>query len=180
MTLIGCRIIKSFLTHLKSSKPSWLVGIPMILADGLELKRPVDWPRILLIHVTFELLRRNIKIYNNGLLRLLLVESPGQSYVATSSYYRRQLVNRRMYPSVWSQNCLCLLIEKATAMAVKVMIEAPNFAEVIVDVIVYLPVVANNNTLYPQNVLLLCYFLWIRRSPFYLQTSGPTKMPNSK
>ena len=126
------------------------------LAGSLESKKPVDWLRILLILVTFESVQCDIKIYIKRLLCLLLDESPNQSYVAALSYYQRQLVNKRMYPSVWSQNCLFLLIEKATAMvcfsslrltredsilhhkAVKVTINALDFAEVIINVIVCL------------------------------------------
>ena len=37
------------------------------LAGGSELERTVDWPRILLILVTFESLRHNIKAYVKGL-----------------------------------------------------------------------------------------------------------------
>ena len=176
-----------------------------ILTSGLKLKRPVDWPRILLIRVTFESLRRDIKTYIKGLLRLLLVKSPGQSHVAASSCSRRRLVNRRMYPSVWSRNCLFPTIGKATTMhfssprstheasilhhkAVKVTIDAPNFAEVIFDAVIChhgIPgsVITDSRSLFsPWNLSLLCYFPDVRRNystAFYLQTSGPTKKPNS-
>ena len=57
---------------------------------------------------------------NQGLrqriVTLLLVENPGKSHVATSSCYRRQYVDRKIYPGVWSKNYLFLPIEKAAAM----------------------------------------------------------------
>lgn len=127
-----------------------------ILTSGSESKKSVDWPRILLILVSFESLRRDIKAYVKGLFHLPLVESPGRSHVATSSCYQRRLVDRRMYPSVWSRNCLFPPIGKAEAMIhisslsrrlikivlykpVKITIDAPDFAEVILDVVVCHP-----------------------------------------
>ena len=116
--------------------------------------------------MTFESLQCNIKTHIKGLLRLLFVESPGQSHVAASSCYRRRLVDRRMYPSVWTQNCLFSPIGKATAMVrflsprpthkdsilyykvVKVTINAPKFTEVIVNLIVCLSVVIDSGALY--------------------------------
>ena len=86
--------------------------------------------------------------------------------MAISSCYRRRFVDRKMSFLVWSQNCLFLPIEKATVMicfsspqlthknsilhykAVKVMINASNFAEVIVDVIVCLQVITNSSAFY--------------------------------
>ena len=67
------------------------------LAGGSESKRAVDWPGMLLIRMTFESLRRDIKTYIKELLRLLLVKSLGQSHVAVSSCYQRRLVNRCIY-----------------------------------------------------------------------------------
>ena len=99
--LLTPKIIKAELTsrHLNDT-----------LADGLKSKKIIDWPRILLIYMTFE--------------------SPQ-----------------------YTHKCLFLLIEKATAMicflslqlthkdnilyykAVKIMINPPNFVEVILNVI---------------------------------------------
>ena len=59
--------------------------------------------------------------------------------------------------------------------AVKVTIDAPNFAKVFVDLIVCLQVVTNSGTFYPQNLSLLCYFLCIRRSPFYRKLTALPK-----
>ena len=70
------------------------------LVGNLKSKKAIDWPIILLICVTFESLQRNIKTHIKGLLRLLLVKSPGQNYIATSSCYWRQFVNKKMYLSL--------------------------------------------------------------------------------
>ena len=128
--------------------------------------------------MTFELLQRDIKTYIKGLLRLLLVKSPGQSHVATSSYYQHRLIDKRMYPSVWSQNCLFPPIGKVTTMrflsmqsthknsilhykAVKVTINIPNFAKVIVNVIVCLQVVTNSGALYSLETCNCCAIFWM-------------------
>ena len=65
---MGSYIIKTFLIRPKSSEPSWLVGITMILQQGsLESKRPIDWPRILLaVIMTIGSLWRSVEAYIKG------------------------------------------------------------------------------------------------------------------
>ena len=85
------------------------------------------------------------------IVTLSLVKSLGRSHVTNSSCYQRRIVNKRIYPGVWSKDCLFLLIGKAAAMIhilsssidsqrwykpVTVTIDASNFAEAILNVIV--------------------------------------------
>ena len=71
---------------------------------------------------------------------------------------------------------------------IKVTIDAPGLAEVILDVVVWhhsLPnlIVSNRGSLFTSKFWLsLCYFLGIKRrlsTAFYLQTNGQTKRQNS-
>ena len=88
-----------------------------------------------------------------------------------------------------SYDSLLVIVKRLTKMVlykpVKVTINAPDFAEVILDVVKChrnLPnsVVTGSDALpLPRNLSLLCYLLCIRRSPSTTRKNGPTERPIS-
>ena len=124
-----------------------------MLINNSESKKPIDCLRILLIFMLFKSLQCNIKTYIKTLLRLLLVKSLSKNHMVTSSCYQCWLIDKRIYLSNSSKNCLFLLIRKTETMIhillllrqlkniifykfVKVMIDALNFEKVILNVII--------------------------------------------
>ena len=111
MTPIGSHIMKTFLTHLKCSEPSR--HHINILACGLELKRPINWPGILLaIIATFESPQHNIKCL---FLRIRKIKTM-VCFLLSQSTHKNNIIYYKTS---------------------KVTIDAPNFEEAISNVVIY-------------------------------------------
>ena len=127
-----------------------------ILTGSLKLKRPVDWSKILLaIIMTFKLLQCSIEC-------LFL---PIRKAAATIHIFL-----------LWSTHKDNILYHKV----VKIMINALGFAEVIYNVVICHhcllgSVVTNSGSFF----FFKTWHCYITSTTFYLQTSGPTKMPNN-
>lgn len=139
------------------------------------------------------------------IIMLLLVKSLDRSYMANSSYYQHQLIDKKIYLRVWLRDYMFLLIEKAIAMiyillsiinlqrwykSVKVTINALGFAKIIFDIIIHHhyfsgSVITNRGAFYSLKTC-YCYAIFYaskvrcsHSTTFYLQISGPTKRPKS-
>ena len=102
-----------------------------ILVGGWNSKRPVDWPRILLIRVTIESPQRSTKCL------FLPTEKAAAmvSFSSTRSTHKDSILQFK---------------------AVKVTIDTSSFAEAIVNVIISLQVVTNSGALYPLKTCHCC------------------------
>ena len=91
-----------------------------------------------------------------------------------------------------SYNSILVIVDQVTKMVrykpVKVTIDPPGLAEVILDVVVQYhglldSIVTNRSSLFTSKFWsLLCYFFGVKRklfTTFYLQTNGQTKWQNS-
>ena len=107
--------MKSFFTYRKSSEPS-KHHIDMLASD-LELKNP-GWlaNNIAGYYCDFWVTTTQHQSLYQKIVTLPLVESPGKSYMANSSCYRCQHVDKRIYLVIWLKNYLFLPIQKAAVM----------------------------------------------------------------
>ena len=103
----------------------------MILWQGLESKRAVDWSRILLIRVTFESPRRSTKC----LFPLIRKAAAMVRFSSPRSTHKDSILHYK---------------------AVKVTINTPDFAEVIFDHGFLDSVVTNSGSLYPLGTCRCC------------------------
>ena len=156
--------------------------------------------------VTFGSLWQSVGGYIKGCNLCMASKAVRHKPTATSNRYRCLIIVRWIYPRILSRDCLFPPIGKATAITrfsssstdsqrwyklVKVTIKAPDFAEVILDVVKRhhdLPdsVVTDRGSLFTSklgsSLSLLYFFPCIRRSPStasYLQINGPIERPNS-